>query len=280
MAWPLDFRKWLSRELSEALRGAFTLGPLSCLSPEAFLALEAFVKALVVVGGVCEALSLDIHEIMRLAAGPKYAFTREGDFRRLTFEGKTTHIENGVEPKFIALLLANPGKELFCPDILALANGNPIVKTSQAKYPLADDAAIREYKRRLRELTNELEEVKEFNDWGKQETLQCRLDALKEYVLKLRGLHGKSRTFSGTFDNARTSVTNAINRTLTRDAIMKKLPEAYRPLDNSISRGRAPGRRGPRRASRVHLPEVRSERLERPGRRGDADGAKSKERPR
>ena len=170
-------------------------------------------------------------------AGPEYALEWTGDYWHLTFEGNTTHVKDGVGPRYIALLLDNRGKELFCADMIALANGNPVIKISQSKDLLADGAAIQEYERHIRELTEELEEAKEFNDWGRQEKLQYKLDALEEDVLKLRGLHGKSRTFSGTFDNARTSVTNAINRTLNSDAVQKQLPEAYRHLDKAISRG-------------------------------------------
>ena len=170
-------------------------------------------------------------------AGLDYAFEWAGDFWHLTFEGQTTHVRDGVGPRYIALLLANPGKELFCPDIIAIARGNPTAKISQAKDILADDRAIGEWRGHLRELTAELDEAKEFNDWGRQEKLQAKADFLKEHLLKLRGLRGKTRTFSGSFDNARVSVANAIRRTLDREAIKENLPNAWRHLDRSISRG-------------------------------------------
>ena len=175
--------------------------------------------------------------VMPVPGGPDYAFEWAGDFWHLTFEGKTTHVRDGVGPRYIALLLANPGKELFCPDIIAIARGNPIAKIGQTKDVVADDRAIRECQRRLGELTAELQEAKEFNDWGRQEKLQAKADFLKEHLLKLRGLRGKTRTFSGSFDNARVSVANAIRRTLDREAIKENLPNAWRHLDRSISRG-------------------------------------------
>lgn len=169
--------------------------------------------------------------------GSAYSFEWVGDFWHMTFNGQTTHIKDGVGPRYIAMLLANPGKEMFCPDIITLANGNPIVKISQTKDVLADDAAIRQYEERLRELVEDLVEAKEFNDWARQEKLQGKVDFLNDHILKLRGLNGQTRTFSGTFGNARTSVTNAINRTLKSNAVKVKLPEAYRHLDKAISRG-------------------------------------------
>jgi len=96
---------------------------------------------------------------------------------------------------------------------------------------------MREYARRDKELAEELEEARQFNDWGLQERLQERRDRLEEHVRRLRGLGGKARSFSGTFDSARTSVTNAINQTLKSDAVRAVLPEAYRHLDRAISRG-------------------------------------------
>ena len=171
------------------------------------------------------------------STGPAYAFEWSGDFWHLTFEGKTTHIRDGIGPRYIALLLANPIEEVFCPDIIAIANGNPILKMSQTKDVLADDQTIRECKQRLQELDEELQEAKEFNEWGKQEKLQEKVDSLEDHLLKLSGLRNKTRTFSDSFNNARTSVTNAINRTLRSNAVKPCLPEAYRHLDKAISRG-------------------------------------------
>ena len=172
-----------------------------------------------------------------MPAGPDYAFEWAGDYWHLTFDGRTSHIRDGVGPRYIALLLANAGKELFSPDMISLANGNPIVKVSQSHDVLADEPTLRECEKHLRELEEEVEEAKEFRDWGRQEKLQGKVDSLKEHILKLRGLGGRDRTFSSTFDSARTSVTNAINRTLRSDAIQTNLPAAYRHLDKAISRG-------------------------------------------
>ena len=51
-------------------------------------------------------------ELSRVAC-PEYAFTCEGAFWHLTFNGKTTHVSNGIGSKYIALLLANPNRELL-----------------------------------------------------------------------------------------------------------------------------------------------------------------------
>lgn len=174
---------------------------------------------------------------LMVPAGPSYAFEWAGDYWHLTFEGQTTHIKDGVGPRYIALLLVNGRSELFCADMISLATGNPVIKVSQSKDLLADEQTIAECEKHLRELEAELSEAKEFNNWGEQEKLQEKVDAAREHLLKLRGLDGRVRTFSGTFDSARTSVTNAITRTLNSDAVKNRLPNAYHHLDKALSRG-------------------------------------------
>ncbi len=174
---------------------------------------------------------------LMIPAGPDFAFEWAGDYWHLTFEGQTTHIRDGVGPRYIALLLVNGRKELFCADMVSLASGNPIIKVSQSKDLLADEQTIAACEKHLRELETELSEAMEFNDWGRQEKLQEKVDFAREHLLRLRGLDGQVRAFSGTFDSARTSVTNAINRALNSDAVKKRLPNAYRHLDKALSRG-------------------------------------------
>jgi hypothetical protein len=174
---------------------------------------------------------------LMVPAGPDYAFEWAGDFWHLTFAGKTTHVKDGIGARYLALLLSNPRKSLYCPDIIAIAQGNPILKISHAKDFVADDEALQQCQRRLTELEEELAEAKEWNDVGRQEMLQQKVDDLREHLTGIRGLHGRTRTFSGGAENARTSATNAINRLINSQAIQTRLPEAYRHLDKAISRG-------------------------------------------
>jgi len=167
----------------------------------------------------------------------EYDLEWKGDYWHLTFAGKTTHIKDGVGPKYLALLLADPMTELFCPDVIAFSRGNRALKISQSDDYAADGETIQQCENRLRELSMEIEQAKGFNDWGRQERLQGKFDRLAEHLLKLRGLGGRTRKFTGTVEKARTSVTNAINRMLASKAIKKNLPRAYRHLDNAISRG-------------------------------------------
>ena|GEM_PF-2489556 len=175
-------------------------------------------------------------EVM-VPAGPDYAFEWAGDYWHLTFAGKTTHVKDGIGARYLALLLSNPRKGLYCPDIIAIGQGNPILKISEAKDFVANDEALQQCQRRLAELDEELAEAKEWNDEGRQEMLQEKIDDLKGHLARIRGLHGRTRTFSSGAENARTSATNAINRLINSQAIQTRLPEAYHHLDKAISRG-------------------------------------------
>ena len=172
-----------------------------------------------------------------VAAGPDCAFEWAGDYWHLTFGGETTHVKDGIGPRYLALLLTNRPRSLYCPDMVALAQGNPLRKISEVADPIADDEAIEQCERHLHETEEELKEAKDWNDVGRQEKLQEEIGFLTEHRRKLLGLHGRTRTFSNSAENARTSVTNAVNRMLRSEAIQKKLPGAYRHLDKAISRG-------------------------------------------
>jgi len=170
-------------------------------------------------------------------AGPDYAFEWAGEYWHLTFAGQTTHVKDGVGPRYLALLLGDPFKTIYAPDMVAVAQGNPILKVSQAKDFVADDEAVNQCTKRLSELEEELAEAKKWNDEGKQMALQPQFDSLREHLAKIRGLNGRTRTFAGSVESARTSVTNAISRLLKSPAIQTALPDAYHHLDKAIDRG-------------------------------------------
>jgi len=168
---------------------------------------------------------------------PEYAFEWAGDFWDLTFAGRTAHVKDGIGPRYLAMLLANPRKPLYCPDMIAVAQGNPIMKVSDLKDPVADREAFQQYERHLADLASELEEAKDWNDLARQERLQAQIADLTERVARMRGLGGRARTFSDPAEQARVSVTKAVNRLLTSDAVAARLPEAARHLEKSISCG-------------------------------------------
>ena len=207
----------------------------SGLAPSEIRALLAFAETLGK-GGMGDLISRAVRGIACLPAVPMYALTCEGDFWHLTYERRTTHVKDGVGPKYLAVLLANPGMEVFCPDIITAAHGNPAMRISQSNDYAADKEAIRQYKN-LCELKEDLAGARKLNDLGRQDKLQDEVDLVAEHLQKLYGLRGRTRKLSSDAERARTSVTNAIRRMLTSDAVMKKLPAAHRHLDNSISRG-------------------------------------------
>ncbi len=159
--------------------------------------------------------------------------------------GNTFHCENGVwsiayegagarlvELKGfhdIARLLARPGESLHC---LELAGAPP---ASAAPDEVLDAQARREYRRRIEELQQELEQAEADNDPARSEPARQELDTLIQELAKATGLGGRTRHMANTAERARSAVTWRIR------SAMKKIRAAHprlgRHLANSIRTG-------------------------------------------
>jgi hypothetical protein len=103
---------------------------------------------------------------------------------------------------YLARLLAQPGCELH---VLDLTGG------SQADAgPTLDERAKREYRRRVRELQEEIEEAASWNDPERAARAQLELDALTRQLAAAVGLGGRDRPAASSAERARVSVRKAV----------------------------------------------------------------------
>jgi hypothetical protein len=87
---------------------------------------------------------------VRRAPGPAPAvFRRDGDYWTLAFDGRTLQLRDVKGLRYIAALLARPGREVHAPELLAAANGGASEAAPPAEgAPILDDAAKASYARR------------------------------------------------------------------------------------------------------------------------------------
>jgi hypothetical protein len=165
------------------------------------------------IGAVYEAASA--RELMAAgavpAASPASEFLREGDYWTITFAGRTARVRDLVGLRYLGRLLAEPGREFHVLDL----TGAPSEGDAGG---LLDERARAEYKRRLADIEEDLEEARAFGDAERA----GRAGAEKEFLLKelsrAVGLGGRTRTAGSASERARASVTQAVRHAMARIA--------------------------------------------------------------
>jgi hypothetical protein len=147
---------------------------------------------------------------------------RRGRQWLLEMDGRTAVVDHSVGMRHLATLLANPGYEIPAADLAAGPGSAESAATGQggteSAQPVLDDVARREYKQRLTQLHDEIEELETMNDLERAAALRAERDWLVAELTSATGMGGRPRRFSGTDERARIAVGKAIRRALTRVA--------------------------------------------------------------
>jgi hypothetical protein len=145
-------------------------------------------------------------------------FRREGDTWMIAYEGVTVRLREAKGLRYLALLLAQPGREIHVADLAAKAGGGEAVPASGSGGELLDVAAKAAYKNRLAELETELTEASEWSDTERMAGAQAEIDSLTEQLAGAYGLGGRPRTMADPVERIRKAVTNRIRDSLDRIA--------------------------------------------------------------
>jgi len=171
---------------------------------------------------LCERLDALRADVGRGAAPPPASsavLRREGDFWTLAHAGKVSRLRDSKGLRYLARLLADPGREFHVLD-LAAANGAQVgdgqaatLRQGQADLVL-DERAKHAFRGRLEDLRAELEEAETHNDRGRAEAAQGEIDALTEQLARAVGLGGRDRAVGAVAERARSSVTKALRNAI------------------------------------------------------------------
>jgi len=157
-------------------------------------------------------------------------FRREGDFWTIAYSGPVFRLRDQKGLGHIAKLLRSPGREISALDLA----GSGLDAPGDAGEVL-DATARKEYKRRLDDLAEELEEAQQNNDEGRAAKTREEIEALTDQLAAAVGLGGRSRRASSTSERARLSVRNAIASTL--KAIRAHDEGLWRHLSKAVRTG-------------------------------------------
>jgi non-specific serine/threonine protein kinase len=150
---------------------------------------------------------------------------------------------------YLAHLIRHPGEEFHARDLVLLGVPREERPREGGAGPVLDGAARSDYRRRLEELREELEEADRFNDTGRAARAREEMEFIAHELSAAVELGGRDREAASAAERARLAVTKRIKAALS--AIREHHPALGRHLDQSVRTGRsAPTTRRPRRSSR------------------------------
>ncbi|HRT64810.1 MAG TPA: hypothetical protein P5540_08260 [Candidatus Hydrogenedentes bacterium] len=162
-------------------------------------------------------------------------FRREGEFWTLSFEGETVHLQPSKGLASIACLLRSPGVELHVAQVLAETAGQADIPVLGSAGEVLTPAALAEYKERIVDLRERIQEAEQHNDLGTRAKCEEELDALTRQLGNAFGLRSRARKASDDAERIRKAVRGNIKRSL--DKIKDSHPPLWHHLSQSLQTG-------------------------------------------
>ena len=153
-------------------------------------------------------------------------FRREGEYWTVEFGDDAFRIRDAKGMRYLARLLAAPGRELHALELARLVSStvaapaivDPALSTNGFgdTGPILDQEATAAYRSRLIELEEEITEAESWNDAERLSRLQEETQVLTHELTSAFGLGGRTRPSAAPSERARISVTRAIRASLGR----------------------------------------------------------------
>jgi tetratricopeptide (TPR) repeat protein len=180
------------------------------------------------------------------AAPSSNVFRREGDYWTVTFEGHTRRVRDVKGMRYLARLLADPGREHHVLELVAAETGSgaQVGRRQAASVPLSalgdagemlDARAKEAYRRRLAEIDDDLEEARANEDGERVAQADAERNFLVRELARAVGLGGRDRRAASASERARAGVTRAIRQAITR--LGEHEPELGEHLTRTIRTG-------------------------------------------
>ena len=165
-------------------------------------------------------------------------FRREGDYWSVSFEGCTVQVRDLKGIRYLARLLADPGREFHVLALVAAESG-PGAGVSHTGTgdagEMLDAGAKDAYRRRLAEIEDDIEQARALEDTEREMQADAERDFLVRELSRAVGLHGRDRRAASSSERARVSVTRAVRQAIVR--VGEHHPELGEHLDRTIRTG-------------------------------------------
>jgi tetratricopeptide (TPR) repeat protein len=181
-----------------------------------------------------------------VGVAPSVSFVAADGHRTIVFQGRTTTMRDLKGLRFIARLVAEPGREIHVLDLVAADEGvlrpdaahpdrSGASTRGDAGLPALDDTARDAYRRRLAEIDDDIDEARRMNDSARVELAEHDREYLVAELRRAVGLGGRHRTVGGSAERARTSVTRSIRYAIGQLAAQQ--PELAGRLQHCVHTG-------------------------------------------
>lgn len=155
---------------------------------------------------------------------------RDGEGWVLSRGERTVRLKDSRGVQWLHELLQRPGQEVHVLDLV----GSGHLDLGDAGE-LLDTDAIKDYRRRLSELSEELEEADGFNDLGRRAALASEREFLERELSRAVGLGGRERRAGAAAERARVNVQRRLRDALGR--ISAQAPDLGDELERAITTG-------------------------------------------
>jgi hypothetical protein len=173
-------------------------------------------------------------------------FRREGDYWSVVFEGGTVRVRDLKGMRYLAQLLAHPGREFHVLDLVAAEAGSVAqVESGQAAGlshtalgdagEILDERAKSAYRRRLAEIEDDIEQARALGDAEREAQADAERDFLVRELSRAVGLGGRDRRAASASERARVAVTRAVRQGIAR--IGEHHPQLGEHLNRAIRTG-------------------------------------------
>ena len=173
-------------------------------------------------------------------------FRREGDSWTVIFEAQTVRVRDLKGMRYLARLLADPGREFHVLDLVAAETGSgaPVDSSPAGRLPrsalgdagaMLDERAKDAYRRRLAEIEDDSAQALAIGDDERAAQADAERDFLVQELARAVGLGGRDRRAASASERARVAVTRAIRQAITR--VADHHPQLGKHLNHAIHTG-------------------------------------------
>ena len=176
---------------------------------------------------------LDRIEVATSIATETNVFRREGDYWLLVFEGRTVRVRDLKGMRYLAQLLAHPGREFHVVDLVAAETGQQMALGDAGE--MLDERAKSAYRRRLAEIEDDIEQARALEDAEREAQADAEREFLVRELARAVGLGGRERRAGSGSERARSGVTRAVRQGIAR--IGEHNPQLGEHLTRSVRTG-------------------------------------------
>jgi predicted ATPase len=170
-------------------------------------------------------------------------FRLNGDWWDIAYAGQSLRLRDAKGLRYIHWLLSHPGREVHVAElVLPAARAGTKARPENGAVAglgdageLLDPRAKAEYRRRVEDLREEIEEASRWGDDERRARAEEELDFISRELAAAFGLGGRARRAADTSERIRKAVSNRIRDSLAR--IAREHPLLGRHLSNAISTG-------------------------------------------